>query len=189
MKISQMSKCFLYKTITLVRLWTFFECFFNRQLDLLNMPFTRPASNWSLESGYNDPDNLDIYPFHVFGTGKKASFTVLLRMFTHDIDRLCTGAVQGFQITFHPPHEGPQVLKRYFQVSPGKTALFSIIPRLIITADNVRKYSPDVRLCYFSTERHLRFYKKYSQRNCEVECLANYTLSQCGCVRFSMPSM
>ncbi|KAL5291214.1 hypothetical protein ACFFRR_010555 [Megaselia abdita] len=27
----------------------------------------------------------------------------------------------------------------------------------------------------------------YTQTNCELECLTNYTLSKCGCVQFSMP--
>lgn len=27
----------------------------------------------------------------------------------------------------------------------------------------------------------------YTQVNCELECLANHTLTKCGCVKFSMP--
>lgn len=33
----------------------------------------------------------------------------------------------------------------------------------------------------------LRFYKNYTQANCEMECLSNYTKNECGCVKFSMP--
>ncbi|KAJ6649409.1 Pickpocket protein 28 [Pseudolycoriella hygida] len=29
--------------------------------------------------------------------------------------------------------------------------------------------------------------RTYSQRNCELECLTNFTLDMCGCVKFSMP--
>lgn len=43
------------------------------------------------------------------------------------------------------------------------------------------------RQCYFDEERHLKFFKVYSETNCELECIANYTLSICGCVKFSMP--
>lgn len=41
---------------------------------------------------------------------------------------------------------------------------------------------------FFSTERQLRFFRTYTQYNCEAECLANFTQIQCGCVKFSMPS-
>lgn len=141
-----------------------------------------------METGYGESNNVEMYPYRVYGTGKPASFTVLLRVFNHDIDYLCAGAVQGFKVKFHPPNEGPQIWKKYFHISPGQAALFTIEPKVIITSNNVRKYSPKVRQCYFNSERRLRFYKQYTQRNCEAECLANYTLAQCGCVKFSMPS-
>lgn len=43
------------------------------------------------------------------------------------------------------------------------------------------------RQCYFNGERYLRFFQVYTQQNCELECLANYTMAKCGCVKFSMP--
>lgn len=60
------------------------------------------------------------------------------------------------------------------------------------------------RQCYFDSERKLRFLKVYTQRNCELECLANFTLAKwyvkspiilihyilccfSGCVKFSSP--
>lgn len=43
------------------------------------------------------------------------------------------------------------------------------------------------RQCFFNEERYLQFFKVYTQQNCELECLTNFTLSQCGCVKFSMP--
>lgn len=153
----------------------------------LNTSSEPPPSDWNIENGYDKQIKNEPYPYRVFGTGKRASFTVVMRTFNYDIDHLCGGAVQGFKLTFHPPNEPPQVLKRYFQISPGKTAQFSIMPRLIITSSSVQKYDPDERLCFFGHERRLRFYKHYTQRNCEVECLTNFTLASCGCVQFSMP--
>lgn len=43
------------------------------------------------------------------------------------------------------------------------------------------------RKCYFQDEGHLRFFKSYTQVNCELECLTNHTLTKCGCVKFYMP--
>lgn len=43
------------------------------------------------------------------------------------------------------------------------------------------------RQCFFNSERTLHYLKTYTQRNCQLECLANFTLAKCGCVKFSMP--
>lgn len=44
------------------------------------------------------------------------------------------------------------------------------------------------RQCYFESERHLTYYKTYTQRNCELECFANFTIKKCNCSPFFMPS-
>lgn len=144
-------------------------------------------SNWNMETGYNESIALP-YPMRVFGTGKQFSVNVLLRIHNSDIDALCGGSTQGFKVIFHAPMEDPQISKRYFQVSPGKQALFSISPNLIRTCDGLKKYSPDARQCYLEHERKLQFYNHYTKRNCESECLANFTLNTCGCAIFTMPS-
>lgn len=43
------------------------------------------------------------------------------------------------------------------------------------------------RQCYFSNEKRLQFFQDYTKPSCDFECLTNFTLQQCGCVRFSMP--
>lgn len=59
----------------------------------------------------------------------------------------------------------------------------------IETSDNKFRFSNHYyrRQCFFNSERYLRFFKHYTQHNCELECLANYTMKTCGCVKFSMP--
>lgn len=52
----------------------------------------------------------------------------------------------------------------------------------------INLHSPNRRQCYFDDERDLRYFKSYSQSNCQTECLANYTMARCGCVKFWMPS-
>lgn len=43
------------------------------------------------------------------------------------------------------------------------------------------------RQCYFDWENRLQFFKVYTQRNCELECLTAKTLRTCRCVTFAMP--
>lgn len=152
------------------------------------MTYNRTPSNWHVEYGYEDLNGTEKYPYRIFGTGKSASFAVIMRIFEQDIDYLCGGAMQGFKVTFHSPNERPQIWKKSFRISPGRSALFTIVPSLIITSPNLRDYHPNLRQCYFVFERRLRFFKQYTQRNCEAECFSNFTLEECGCVRFSMPS-
>ena len=61
-------------------------------------------------------------------------------------------------------------------------------PRIMTTSDGLRSYNPQIRQCYFQGERYLRFFQVYTQRNCEVECLTNFTFTECGCVGLYMPS-
>lgn len=46
-------------------------------------------SNWDMEHGYNHTKDVKSYPYRVFGTGRHASFSVVMRMLTADIDHLC----------------------------------------------------------------------------------------------------
>lgn len=62
-----------------------------------------------------------------------------------------------------------------------------IIPKSFRTDDDFRKFSPEIRKCYFEGERKLKYFKTYTKAHCEWECKTNKTLEVCGCVKFSMP--
>lgn len=100
---------------------------------------------------------------------------------------MCGGGVQGFTIVFHPPNELPQVDKQFLYVSLGKAVIFTIKPEQIIPQDTISTYRPKNRNCYYNRERKLKFFREYTQYNCELECLSDFTLDRCGCVKFSMP--
>lgn len=79
--------------------------------------------------------------------------------------------------------------RNVIQVAPSEIAEFSIKATQITTSDGLRGYEPSKRQCFFNSDRQLRFFKVYTQNNCEEECLANFTKQECGCARFFMPSM
>ncbi|XP_055321190.1 pickpocket protein 28-like [Sitodiplosis mosellana] len=149
-------------------------------------PNSSSSSNWDMYAGYNDSNGAESYPNRVYGTSVQSGISVILKVLKENIDPLCAGGINGFKVTFHPPQEGPQIWEKFFHISPGKSAIFTINPNVIETSQAVLRYSPDIRQCYYKSERLLRFYRHYTQRNCEVECLANFTLAQCGCIEFSM---
>lgn len=61
-------------------------------------------------------------------------------------------------------------------------------PNIMGTSPGLLSYDPHRRQCFFPSERYLKFFKVYTQRNCELECLTNHTLKVCGCVGIHMPS-
>ena len=59
-----------------------------------------------------------------------------------------------------------------------------ITPEVFITDKNLIKYSPEKRGCLFQSEKKLQFFKIYSKKNCDNECLSNRTKIVCDCVPF-----
>lgn len=146
------------------------------------------ATFWNLEDGYNRSNVNASYPHRVFGAGARAGLSALLQLYKEDLEYICRGAIQGFKIILHSPSEIPLVSRNFFLVPLLNGVLLSVKPHMITTPHALRHYEPHQRQCYFASERKLRFFKAYTQRNCELECLSNFMLMQCGCVKFSLPS-
>ncbi|XP_058117490.1 pickpocket protein 28-like [Anopheles ziemanni] len=142
---------------------------------------------WSLENGYSEKSDMDTYPLRVLGDGARAGLFVLLNLFKFDRELICRGPVQGFKILLHSSSEYPQVSRQYYRVPLHQEVIISVKPQMITTSEGLREYTPERRQCFFNEERHLRYFKVYTQQNCELECLSNYTLQKCGCAKFSMP--
>ncbi|XP_049547443.1 pickpocket protein 28-like [Anopheles darlingi] len=146
----------------------------------------REAPLWSLENGYSENTYMDAYPERVLGAGARSGLFILLNQYEHDTDFICRGIVQGFKVVLHPPNEYPQMSKQYYRVPLQQEVIISVKPQMTTTSKKLRNYTPQNRQCFFNDERYLRFFRVYTQENCEVECVTNYTLSKCGCVKFSM---
>ncbi|XP_055840677.1 pickpocket protein 28-like [Episyrphus balteatus] len=142
--------------------------------------------DWNLENGYNQQADEKTFPVRVIGPGDKESLVLSLRDRKEDEEQLCRNSVRGFKIILHTPGEDPQVWKNFINVPLDQSVSLTIKPK-IMTSEDLRHYSPERRQCYYQNERYLRYFKVYTQANCESEWLANMTLSECGCVKFSMP--
>uniref|UniRef100_A0A182J6D0 Uncharacterized protein n=1 Tax=Anopheles atroparvus TaxID=41427 RepID=A0A182J6D0_ANOAO len=147
----------------------------------------RTSPLWTLEKGYAENSDMDTYPVRVLGDGARAGLFVLLNLFSQDQDFICRGPVQGYKILLHSSSEYPQVSRQYYRVPLHQEVIISVKPQMITTSDGLRDYTPERRQCFFNEERHLKYFKVYTQQNCELECSTNYTLQRCGCVKFSMP--
>lgn len=147
------------------------------------------VTNWSLENGYSHGININEYPRRVTGSGKGSGFDISLQMYTKEFDRNCKGVDKGFSVILTQPGDPLKMSNNAIRVPHGENCMITIKPKLTVTSVGLRNYAPSQRQCFYQTERQLRFFKVYTQSNCEEECLANYTKKECGCVNFAMPSM
>ncbi|XP_053679171.1 pickpocket protein 28-like [Anopheles nili] len=129
----------------------------------------RSSENWTMEEGYRPNVGMDTYPRRLVSAGGHSGLLVLLKSDQHDMDYLCGISAQGIRVPMN------------------QSLTVRIEPFLITTSANVQEYNPSKRLCYYTHERHLRYFRIYTKRNCELECLTNFTLHMCGCVLFAMP--
>ncbi|XP_037034176.1 pickpocket protein 28-like [Bradysia coprophila] len=111
----------------------------------------------------------------------------MLSVAKENLDTSCINSMQGFKVLLHSPDEVPQMSKQYFYVPSSESVMVLIKPNMITTSDDLRDYEPHRKQCFFNSERQLKYFKVYNQRNCELECLTELTESECGCVKFSMP--
>lgn len=88
----------------------------------------------------------------------------------------------------HNPVETPKIADFGFAISPGKETRIVIRPTINSASRSIIRVPKKKRKCFFTSERTLRFYRTYTQRNCILECEANFTQRACNCVQHYMPS-
>lgn len=87
----------------------------------------------------------------------------------------------------HNPAETPRPNQQYILASIDRQHAVLVYPQLTTTSKNVYHLSAEVRKCYWTHEKLLKFFKIYTQNNCKIECFANITQQTCGCVPFYIP--
>ncbi|KAL3273911.1 hypothetical protein HHI36_015338, partial [Cryptolaemus montrouzieri] len=147
----------------------------------------RSSEGWTLETGYPKNSPKDTFPRRAISSGAGAGLYLLLRLYQQDLDYVCRGPVQGFKILLHHPAAIPLVGTQYFRAPLNQEMVVSIKPDMMTTSEGLQGYDPHKRQCYFPHERHLLYYKSYTQENCNVECISNYTYRKCDCVAYHMP--
>jgi acid-sensing ion channel, other len=75
----------------------------------------------------------------------------------------------------HSPYEPPGSYDAMdvFMFDYGSDLEVLITPEIIRTDEDVTSLDPNKRGCYFEGEKKLKYFKIYTRRNCEFECLAD----------------
>ncbi|XP_069361205.1 pickpocket protein 28-like [Maniola hyperantus] len=151
-----------------------------------NLSRTR-LKGWTPKEGYARDAEETTYPERSIGAGAKAGLKLVLGEDVEGLDSACMGMVSGFKILLHHPTELPRLSQQYIRIPIYEEVTIAFTPKKIVTSNGLRAFTPDSRQCYFTGERDLKYFKLYTQSNCEFECLTNFTYARCGCVEFSMP--
>uniref|UniRef100_A0AAG5DUL5 Uncharacterized protein n=1 Tax=Anopheles atroparvus TaxID=41427 RepID=A0AAG5DUL5_ANOAO len=122
----------------------------------------------------------------VAGSGLDAAIGFNMIHYPLKIDTSCVRR-RGYKVLLHEPTVYPDLAKRNVRLPVSHSLTVAVKPNIMQTSPELAKYSASKRQCYFDQERPLRYFRRYNQDNCELECLTNYTLQRCGCVHFSMP--
>jgi acid-sensing ion channel, other len=87
------------------------------------------------------------------------------------------------------PNDAPQFVTKFFNVPEDAAVNYVVTPKIMSNSDEIRSYPLVQRNCYFSDERRLKYFKHYTQTNCEMECYLERALQQCGCLPINIESM
>lgn len=142
------------------------------------------GSDWSPEVGYKSNQSV---PLRAFKSEAKDGLVLYLPQHAEGDPNTCPYETSRLKVIVHSPGEFPRVTQNYFSVPFAHEVSVAIKPVVMTTTADLAGYSTESRQCYFNNERSLKFFKFYSQNNCEHECHTNFTRVTSGCVKLSMP--
>ncbi|XP_037931939.1 pickpocket protein 28-like [Teleopsis dalmanni] len=151
---------------------------------------TNVPVDWYAERGYPKDlsKDLNFFPRTTPGVGESLGLSITLDV-QYDEYYCSSGNSVGFKIAIHSPNESPNVLETGVLVAPGRETKLRIRPEKIETDQHLRTVKKKYRHCLFHNEGRLKYFAHYTQRNCEMECIAEMVLQHCGCISFYMPKV
>lgn len=147
------------------------------------------VSHWSIDTGYTSKVHESVYPLRIFNRKENGGLSAFPTLIKRDIDYVCGGQHLGFNVFLSTPGESLKLDQQIIRVPVQHQVSLFVRSKIYTTSENVRDFDAQKRGCFYSSERQLRYFKYYTQNNCEIECLTNFTLNECGCVKFYMPSI
>ncbi|KAL1130905.1 hypothetical protein AAG570_012146 [Ranatra chinensis] len=152
----------------------------------LNVTYLHESIDWSPERGYPSESPITHLPWRPIGAGSHMGLTIAVDV---EADQYYCSSEHsiGFKVLLHNPIETPKLASFASAIRAGSETYVHIMPTIMVSEDRIEDISVEKRQCYFINERHLLYYRSYTQKNCIRECEANFTLTYCGCVLYYMP--
>ena len=94
--------------------------------------------------------------------------------------------LEGWRIIVHYTDELPLSSSHHFLINYNLMYNVQFKPEVLLINDDLKRWNPKRRVCFLPEEKSLNFFKKYTKRNCELECMSFEILKACNCVAFYM---
>ncbi|KAK9883354.1 hypothetical protein WA026_001529 [Henosepilachna vigintioctopunctata] len=144
--------------------------------------------DYDIDDGYPDDTTRNFYPRRVLSSGAGSALVVVLLTKKSDVYYSCRDfTLQGMRVALHMPARIPRPNQVFFPVGLNELVVAPVTPSYMGTTKKIKEYEANKRNCYFGTERKLKYFRVYTQSNCNLECWTNYTIQECGCTHFYMP--
>lgn len=141
---------------------------YEKNISYMTSPDYMLSSNWTI-FGYQSYD-FNAYPFRSLGRGINSGLKIKLKMKVDDIEYACKESASGFRLVLHTPGETPRPSSHFYRIPFHAKTLVAVNPRVVSTSNDLKSYKVEKRQCYFEGEKKLKYYKLYSQSNCQLEC-------------------
>lgn len=161
-----------------------FCLFFRIATDFRPFEIDGSGSDWNVEDGYECNQS---EPLKAFKSNPMEGLVLNLIQYAKSGSESCPYDNSRLKFVVHSPGEFPTGTQNSFSVPYGHDLNVVIQPVMMTTTHDLLGYSTDVRQCYFNKERSLKFFKFYTEENCENECSTNFTRLACRCAKLSMP--
>ncbi|XP_053604000.1 pickpocket protein 28-like [Plodia interpunctella] len=162
----------------------------NVQRDYNYSEIEKKMSGWDFITGYDNSDDVDYmkqYPYRGQYSRTRPYLEVVLMTPKEDYDECCNVINKGYKVYAQHPASHPQSSVYSYALLPGQLSAMALKVNMMNTSEKLLNYDSDIRQCFFSSEKYLRYFKLYTSSNCLLECMSNYTYEMCHCVSFHMP--
>jgi acid-sensing ion channel, other len=92
------------------------------------------------------------------------------------------------RVIVHSPFEMPSYMGQEFFHTSVRISSVIVEPEIQMIDESLHSLSPNKRNCLLPNEKALKYFKVYTRRNCEQECLSEMIYRSCRCVPFYMIS-
>ncbi|XP_060801884.1 pickpocket protein 28 [Amyelois transitella] len=162
----------------------------NIQKDYKYSDVEKRSSGWDPNTGYDNSENVDYlkqYPYRGQYTRDRPYLEVILTTPKEDYDDYCNVINKGYKVYAQHPASHPQSSVYSYAILPAQLSALALKVNMMNTSEKLFNYDSEIRQCFFSNEKYLKYFKLYTSSNCLLECMSNYTYKMCQCVSFHMP--
>lgn len=147
----------------------------------------QPSYFWNHRIPPNMTEQM-IYPRRVYVGSEGLRFELVLNR--RDKDFVCSGPVQSYKIQISSSDDHPHMHRNFYRIPMSHDIVMSVHPNIMNSTDQlIANYDKKKRQCIDAEkkEKKLHAFKKYTQRNCQLNQLSYRQNDECGCVAYWIP--